>query len=63
MITCPETPIPYLPWHAEARRRAACGERQVRCPECQRWVYPQWLADRAGHGVGPERSDAPKEER
>ena len=44
-----DNPIGYLQWHAEAGRRIKAGERQVKCDNCGRYVFPRWKADREGH--------------
>lgn len=41
-LDCPHNPDPrlgYLEWHEDARRRGARGERQFRCPVCERYVW------------------------
>jgi hypothetical protein len=43
--------IGYIVWHNEAERRDQAGEKQIRCAQCDLWVYPQWPEDIADHNA------------
>lgn len=31
--------LPYLAFHADADRRMKRGEKQRKCPVCQKWIW------------------------
>jgi hypothetical protein len=37
---CIRPDLTYLNWHSDAERRTRRGERQKKCPKCQRWYWP-----------------------
>lgn len=37
---CREKTEGYLAWHAKSERNAKAGQRQVRCPGCDLWAWP-----------------------
>lgn len=34
------SPLGYMEWHENARARARRGEKQIRCPECRLYFWP-----------------------
>ena len=46
--------IGYLNWHGEADRRHKAGEKQIKCPECRLYYFPDWPQDVADHEVRHE---------
>lgn len=35
--------LDYLAWHEWAETRTKAGEKQVRCPKCRYWFFPEEL--------------------
>lgn len=49
------TPKGYLDWHAWAEVQHKAGLRQVQCPGCSKWQYPQELSTREIESSGFDR--------
>lgn len=39
--------LSYMQWHYDADRRHKSGQRQVQCPECGLWQWPDSLLEPA----------------
>ena len=51
---CPHNPterLSYMAWHADADRRDKAGQKQVMCPDCAIWQWPDQLCDRGKWAV------------